>query len=298
MICAFIPLFTMNGAEGELFGPMAQTYACALGGALLMALTLTPVLCMILLKNVKPVPENLLVRFLKSRYIWQLNMCLDHPYITIVVMSSLIGITAVWPLMQLGREFMPELEEGSLWIRGVFPVNISLDAVKEPVGQARLIMSSERVPAEVLDKLASIKDREFPTHDLFLGELQRVLNLDELHRFQSRVLNRAYGAAFKLTDEALAALRPEIPAEVLAKLTAEKGKAGDTRELFLGQLIKVLSKQELERYQNPICTQSVSKEYYKLTDKSLHRLRGRLSGSVRRRGPARPSGRRHRSRLV
>ena len=45
MICAFLPLFTMSGPEGQIFGPMAETYAFALGGALLLALTLSPVLC-------------------------------------------------------------------------------------------------------------------------------------------------------------------------------------------------------------------------------------------------------------
>ncbi|HUE13630.1 MAG TPA: efflux RND transporter permease subunit, partial [Planctomycetaceae bacterium] len=273
MICAFIPLFTMNGAEGELFGPMAQTYACALGGALLMALTLTPVLCMLLLKDVKPVPENLLVRFLKTRYIWQLNLCLDHPYITIAVMTTLIGVTAVWPMMQLGREFMPELEEGSLWIRGVFPVNISLDAVKEPVAQARIIMSSEPVSEQALAKLEVLKDREFATRDAFLSELQRLLSADELHRFQSRVLNRAFGARFKLSDESLAALRQEVPPQVVAELATVKDKEWGTRDEFLRHLIKVISKDELERYQNPISTHSASSEYYKLTEKGLARLR-------------------------
>ena len=142
MVCAFIPLFTMHGAEGELFGPMAQTYAFALGGALLMALTLTPVMCLLMFKNFKPVPENLLVRFLKGRYLWQLKWCLNHRWTTIVVMVSLILITALWPMQHLGREFMPELDEGNLWIRAVFPVHVSLDAVKDPVKNARLIMSS------------------------------------------------------------------------------------------------------------------------------------------------------------
>jgi heavy metal efflux system protein len=142
MVCAFIPLFTMHGAEGELFGPMAQTYAFALGGALLMALTLTPVMCMFFFRNFKPVGENLLVRFLKTRYLWQLRMCLNHPWATIAVMVSLIVITAVWPMMKLGREFMPELDEGNLWIRAIFPVHVSLDSVKDPVKKAREIMGT------------------------------------------------------------------------------------------------------------------------------------------------------------
>jgi Cu/Ag efflux pump CusA len=146
MVVAFIPLFTMQGAEGQLFGPMSQTYAFALGGALFMALTLTPVLCTFLLKNVKPIPENLLVRFLKSRYLWQLKMCLRFPGTTCVVMGCIIGITVAWPMIHLGREFMPELEEGSLWIRGIYPVNASLETVETSVKKARKIMSSERYP--------------------------------------------------------------------------------------------------------------------------------------------------------
>jgi cobalt-zinc-cadmium resistance protein CzcA len=146
MVCAFLPLFSMSGAEGALFGPMAQTYALALAGALLLALTVTPVLCLLFFRNIRPTAENFLVRFLKGRYLWQLNVCIRHPYITIAVMLGLIGITALWPLRHIGREFMPELEEGNLWIRAIFPVHVNLDAVKDPVGQARLIMTSGRYP--------------------------------------------------------------------------------------------------------------------------------------------------------
>ena len=54
MVFAFIPLFTMQGPEGQIFGPMADTYAFALGGGLLLALTLAPVLCLLFFKNLKP----------------------------------------------------------------------------------------------------------------------------------------------------------------------------------------------------------------------------------------------------
>jgi cobalt-zinc-cadmium resistance protein CzcA len=146
MVCAFIPLFTMSGAEGELFGPMAQTYAFALGGALLMALTLTPVLCLLFFRNLKPTPENILVRFLKNRYLWQLSLCLRHRWVTLGIMVALMAITVVWPLRNLGREFMPELEEGNLWIRAIFPVHVSLDGAKDSIKTARLVMSSPNYP--------------------------------------------------------------------------------------------------------------------------------------------------------
>jgi heavy metal efflux system protein len=145
-VCAFIPLFTMTGAEGELFGPMAQTYAFALAGALVMALTLAPVLCLIFFRNLKPKQDNFMVRFMKHRYLRQLEMCLDYRWTTLGVMGLLLVVTALWPLASLGRELMPELDEGNLWVRGIFPVHVSLDAVRDPVRKAREIMSSGRYP--------------------------------------------------------------------------------------------------------------------------------------------------------
>src|SRR5208283_3437315 len=65
MVCAFLPLFTMAGPEGKIFGPMADTYAFALGGALLLAVTLSPVLCEIFLPRLKPRPDNFFVRTLR-----------------------------------------------------------------------------------------------------------------------------------------------------------------------------------------------------------------------------------------
>jgi len=146
MVCAFLPLFTMSGAEGELFGPMAQTYAFALGGALLLSLTLAPVLCLLLFGKIKPMRDNLLVRLMKSRYLAQLHLCLKFRWITVSFMGALVVITALWPLQRMGGEFMPELEEGNLWIRAIFPVHVSLQAVAEPVRKAREIMSSIKYP--------------------------------------------------------------------------------------------------------------------------------------------------------
>ena len=62
MVCAFVPLFTMQGPEGQIFGPMADTYAFALGGALFLALTMAPVMCLLLLQEPQPTPDNWLVR--------------------------------------------------------------------------------------------------------------------------------------------------------------------------------------------------------------------------------------------
>jgi cobalt-zinc-cadmium resistance protein CzcA len=146
MVCAFLPLFTMSGAEGELFGPMAQTYAFALAGALLMALTLAPVLCLLFLRHVKPMQDNILVRMLKNNYLRNLNLALKHRWILLGMMGALLVVTIVLPMMKMGREFMPELEEGNLWIRAIFPVHVSLDSTVEPLKRVRNIMGSPEFP--------------------------------------------------------------------------------------------------------------------------------------------------------
>ncbi|HEY5315734.1 MAG TPA: efflux RND transporter permease subunit, partial [Pirellulales bacterium] len=139
MVCAFLPLFTMQGPEGQIFGPMADTYAFALAGALVLALSVAPVLCLLSFRNLRPVQDNLLVRTLKSGYLRQLERCLKYRWATVAFMGSLVLITgALLPF--LGREFMPELEEGNLWIRGTFPISISMDAAAQKATRAREIM--------------------------------------------------------------------------------------------------------------------------------------------------------------
>jgi cobalt-zinc-cadmium resistance protein CzcA len=141
MVCAFVPLFAMTGPEGQLFGPMAQTYACSLGGALLLALTLSPVLCLLFFRKMKPTPENFILRAMKSGYLKQLERCLRYRGVTVGIMSILAIATACM-LPWVGTEFMPELEEGNLWIRGTLPLNVTLERTAENSKTARAIIAS------------------------------------------------------------------------------------------------------------------------------------------------------------
>jgi cobalt-zinc-cadmium resistance protein CzcA len=141
MVCAFIPLFTMRGAEGQLFGPMADTYAFALAGGLFLSLTVAPVLCSLFLRNVKPIHDNVLVRFLRSRYLRQLALCLEYRKTTMAVMASFLVATAcIIPF--IGQEFMPQLEEGNFWITATFPLNVSMDRVAQVMDKARAVIAS------------------------------------------------------------------------------------------------------------------------------------------------------------
>jgi cobalt-zinc-cadmium resistance protein CzcA len=128
MVCALLPLFTMKGPEGQIFGPMADTYAFALGGALLLAMTLSPVLCLLLFKNLQPGRPNVLVRGLNAFFLAQLRVALRLRWLVVAGLVGLVLFTG-WSMRDMGREFMPELEEGNLYVRGTFPINISFQEV-------------------------------------------------------------------------------------------------------------------------------------------------------------------------
>jgi len=139
IVAAFIPLFTMQGVEGQIFGPMARTYAYALVGALLATFTVTPCLASILLPARVRELETIVVRGLRAIYTPVLRRSLTHRKITatlgavFLIVSGLIG-------SKLGSEFLPTLEEGNLWIRATMPRSISLEAGMPIVDSIRKIL--------------------------------------------------------------------------------------------------------------------------------------------------------------
>jgi heavy metal efflux system protein len=139
IVAAFIPLFTMQGVEGQIFGPMARTYAYALVGALLATFTVTPCLTSLLLPEHVSEVETILVRGLRRIYTPVLRWSLNNREITIaigLVFLSLSGFLG----SRLGSEFLPTLEEGNLWIRASMPPTLSLEAGMPIVNEIREIL--------------------------------------------------------------------------------------------------------------------------------------------------------------
>jgi cobalt-zinc-cadmium resistance protein CzcA len=141
IICAFIPLFAMTGPEGALFGPMANTYAFAIFGALILAVTLAPVLCSFLFHNKKEESDTFVDRLMKRGYLRQLNRLLNHRPLTLLVMAGLLAFT-VTLVPGLGGEFMPQLEEGNLWIRALLPRTVSLEEAARMAPRLREVIAS------------------------------------------------------------------------------------------------------------------------------------------------------------
>ncbi len=141
IVCAFIPLFAMTGPEGALFGPMANTYAFAIFGALLLAVSLAPVLCSFLFQNKEEEKDTIIDKLMKQGYLKALNRYLNFRWITLGVMIGLLVFTfALIP--GLGGEFMPPLEEGNLWIRALLPRTVSLEAAERMAPRLREVIAS------------------------------------------------------------------------------------------------------------------------------------------------------------
>ena len=140
-VAAFIPLFTMQGPEGQIFGPMARTYGYALVGALIATFTVSPVLASILLPEQVKETETIVVRALRSAYTPVLRWTLANrksAAVTRIVFLAAVGFL----VPRLGTEFLPALEEGNLWIRASMPPTISLEAAMPAVTRMRQILLS------------------------------------------------------------------------------------------------------------------------------------------------------------
>ena len=140
-IAAFLPLFTMQGVEGQIFGPMARTYAYALLGAVIATFTVTPVLASILLPAHVEEVETFVVRHIRRLYQAILVPAVRN-YRRAAVIAAVFLVLCLSLSLRLGTEFLPKLEEGNLWIRAVMPPTITLEAGMDTVAKIRDVISS------------------------------------------------------------------------------------------------------------------------------------------------------------
>jgi heavy metal efflux system protein len=139
IIAGFVPLFTLSGIEGHIFGPMAKTYAYAIAGGLIATFTIAPALSLILFPDKVDERETFIVRWLRRLYEPALEFVLANRIITFSGVA-LLALLAVFALRSLGLEFLPKLEEGNLWVRATFPQSISLEESDAYVNRMRVLM--------------------------------------------------------------------------------------------------------------------------------------------------------------
>ena len=140
-IAAFLPLFTMQGVEGQIFGPMSRTYAYALLGAVIATFTVTPVLSSLLLPDKVSEVETFLVRQIRAVYEPVLKLAVRNARMAAMIAVAFLVICGGLG-MRLGTEFLPKLEEGNMWIRGLLPPTITLEAGRDTVNKIRNMIAS------------------------------------------------------------------------------------------------------------------------------------------------------------
>jgi heavy metal efflux system protein len=227
---AFLPLFTMTGVEGVIFSPMARTYAFAIGGAILLSFTLTPVLAGVFLKHVSD-KENPLMRLLNRFYRPAADRAMRFPKTSLAFsIVAILACVALSPL--LGREFMPTLEEGNLWIRATLPTSISLEQSARYVGRMREIIGRSPEITTVLSQLGRPDDGTdvsgFFNIELFaplkpFSEWPRGMTKEKLTEELSRRLQESFpGVSFNFSqmisdnvEEAMSGIKGENSVKVI-----------------------------------------------------------------------------------
>ncbi len=149
IIAAFLPLFTLSGVEGNIFGPMARTYAYALAGGLLATFTVTPALSALILPSHMQEADTWIVARMHALYSPVLRWAVESRKLVLGGAAVLVVLTLVCSRL-LGLEFLPKLEEGNLWIRATLPPTVSLEEGNSYVNEMRrLIRSRPEVEAVV-----------------------------------------------------------------------------------------------------------------------------------------------------
>jgi heavy metal efflux system protein len=161
IIIAHIPIFTLQRHEGRIFAPMAYTVVSALVGSLVFSLTLVPLLSLFLLGRSTHVEDNAIVRFCKRTYHPILHFALRRRVgVLVTAVLLLAGSLLLVPL--LGTEFLPELNEGALWINIMLPPGISVSETSRQLARIRATVRQLPEVVSVISKAGRPEDGTDP----------------------------------------------------------------------------------------------------------------------------------------
>jgi cobalt-zinc-cadmium resistance protein CzcA len=162
IVVSFLPIYVLSGPSGTLFRPMADTMIFALGGALLTTLVVLPVLCAWLMRDGVRERRNAAFEWVKARYVTGLDFCLKRPWGVTAACGGLLAL-ALLLVPLIGAEFMPQLDEGALWVRATMPSTISLDEAAKLTPKLRDILRAFPEVTTVTSELGRPDDGTDPT---------------------------------------------------------------------------------------------------------------------------------------
>ncbi|HYM42590.1 MAG TPA: CusA/CzcA family heavy metal efflux RND transporter [Steroidobacteraceae bacterium] len=162
IVAGFLPIYVLSGPSGRLFKPMADTMVFALVGALIVTLSLLPVLCAWLMRPGVQERRNAAFEAVKSVYIRGLDRCLARPWATTFACAALLALSLLL-IPRVGAEFMPKLDEGALWVRATMPYTISFDEASKIAPRVRAVLRSFPEVTVVTSELGRPDDGTDPT---------------------------------------------------------------------------------------------------------------------------------------
>ncbi len=209
IIAAYIPLFTLERVERRLFTPMAFTVCYALLGSMLLALTLIPALATYLFRHGSKEWHNPVLHWLEAKYARILKRVVVNPKLVVAVSACVvIGAFAVGSL--LGSEFLPQLDEGVIWVRANLPPGISLEKSAQVATQIRAILRQSpevKLVASQSGRNDSGTDPYGPNrnevfvalnpYDMWQGGKSKAQLVEE---FSNKLRNQVPGASFSFTQ--------------------------------------------------------------------------------------------------
>jgi len=161
IIVAHVPIFTLQRHEDRIFAPMAWTVTSALVGSLLFSLTLVPLLCWSLLRKNLPHKENFVMRFANRVYEPILRNALARP--KLVIIAAVLALAASFAAAaRLGTEFLPELNEGTIWVNATLPAGLSVTEATHYCATMRRLIRSVPEVSTVISKAGRPEDGTDP----------------------------------------------------------------------------------------------------------------------------------------
>lgn len=162
IIAGYLPIYALSGPSGKLFHPMADTMSFALVGALILTLTLVPVLASYWFKSGAKEKVNRPFEWVRKHYASMLDWSLDRPKLTMLIATAIFGATLLL-VPFIGGEFMPHLDEGALWVRATMPYTISFEEASNIAPKIRNILISYPQVTVVGSELGRPDDGTDPT---------------------------------------------------------------------------------------------------------------------------------------
>ena len=224
IMTVYVPILTFQRIEGKLFRPMAVTISLAVIGSLVLTLTLVPVLSTYLFRRPPSECESPLLAWLRAPYRPALRWCLRRPLVPIAGAAAAL-VLALFAFTALGKEFLPELDEGDIWLRVRFPVGISLEGARPYVQRIRERLLTFPEVRVVVSQLGAPDDGTDPNGpdncEFFIGltprRTWRFHEKDQLVDAMARRLDDIAGITTNFSqpikdnvDEALAGVKGEL----------------------------------------------------------------------------------------